>query len=358
MSTVGEYFESTLIHGIDEGIGAPGLVQSMHGTPRDGALELMTGTRGPAGPKGPAAPAFRWEGDIADPAALAALAPMLSTAHAGKAWRVRSTNTLMYWNGAGFESFIEAFGAMGPDGPSCSVTIGTVQTGPVGSPLAVTVTGTPPALTLNLTVPRGVKGRKGEPGPPGPIRAAADYADGVHAERSVPMWDAAAGKWTPRPFPGVRGPWSIVEGSAWDGGAGFAASQTNVGTSPNVVAQLKIPAQNADWRPIISGGTVVRTTEGGQSFTTRVDTEVRIGSATGQIVAQGSGMPFGMFHFNKLQPFFGVTGLTPSSSVGVVPKGQPVTLFVVLRRNQGDSNYTYNQAGAHIVCFAQPVVIP
>lgn len=355
MSTVGEYFDSTIIRGIDEGSGASGVVQALQATPRDGALELMTGPPGAVGPQGSTAHAFRWEGDIADQNALNALAPRLTQAHAGKAWRVLATDTLMYWNGTSFDSFADAFGAMGPDGEPCSVSIGVVDTGPVGSPLQVSVIGTAPNVTVNLTVPRGVKGIVGEAGPPGPIRNAADYADGVHADGSIPVWNETTGKWTPRPNPGLRGPWSIVETSAWNGGAGFSASQTNVATSPNTIARLDIPAQDVAWRPLVSGGVVVRTQEGSTSYATRVDTEVRIGSNSGQIVALGTGWPFGITVCTPLRPFFGASIADPSSSVGVVPAGQAVTLYVVLRRAQGSSNYSYTMSGAQIVCWAQPV---
>ncbi|WP_054815431.1 hypothetical protein [Nocardia arizonensis] len=355
MSTVGEYFDSTIIRGIHEGIGTPGVVQAMHGTPRDGALELMTGTAGAAGDAGPAGYPFRWEGDIADQSALNALAGGLGLAHAGKAWRVVSTNALMYWNGTSFDSFAEAFGGMGPDGQPCSIAIGTVDTGPVGSPLQVTVTGTPPNLTLSLTVPRGVKGLTGEDGPPGPLRQAADYADGTHVDNAVPVWNDVTQKWTPAAYPGLRGPWSIVEETAWDGGAGFSASQTNVATSPNTIAQLNIPAQDTAWRPVLSGGVAVRTTEASSSFSTRVDAEVRIGSNSGQLVGIGIGWPFGLENYNRFRPCFGARITDPTGSVGVIAAGTAVTLYVVLRRGQGSSNYTYNRTGAQLVCWAQPV---
>ncbi len=354
MSTIGEYFASTRIRGIDEGIGTPETVQSMHGTPLDGSLELMTGTPGPAGPAGAAAHAFRWEGDIADQAALTALAAKLSPAHAGKAWRVVSTDTLMYWNGSGFDSFVEAFGAAGPDGEPCTISLGTVDTGPVGSPLQATIVGTAPNLVLHLTVPRGVRGRKGDPGGPGPLRQADDYADGPHADGAVPVWSESIGKWEPRPSPRLRGPWSIVGTQAWDGGAGFAASQSNISAQSITIAQLNVPAQDTDWRPVITGGAIVRTAAA--DFDNRVDTEVRIGSADGQIVAFGSGFVLGLDGFCYLQPYYATQSMTPSSSVGVIPAAQPVTLYVVLRRNFGGSKFTYTQAGAQIVCWARPVI--
>ena len=357
MSTVGEYFDQTLIRGIDEGIGTPGLVQSMHGTPADGSLELLTGTEGPVGPDGPPAAAFRWEGDIADRAALDALTPRLGIAQAGKAWRVLGTNTLMYWNGRGFDSFVDAFGALGPDGQPCTIAIGTVTTGAVGSELVATLTGTPPNLTLNLTVPRGIKGRKGAAGGPGPLRNAGDYQDGTHTDGMVPLWDTTAGKWVPRPSPAWRGPWSISESTAWDGGAGFAASQNNVGTSPNTVAQINIPAQDVAWRPFVSGGVAVATSKSDAG--TRIDAFVRIGSASGQLVAKGVGIGYGIWHYNRFIPAFDTASMTPGSATAVIAAGAATTLYVVLAHGiSGGGNYYYSRTNSNVVVWAVPVSAP
>ncbi|MFC6011372.1 hypothetical protein [Nocardia lasii] len=315
----------------------------------------MTGLAGPVGPTGEAARPFRWEGDVADQAALSAIGAKLGIAHSGKAWRVLSTGALVYWNGSGFDSFAEAFGAAGPDGESCSVTIGTVETGPVGSDLAVTVTGVAPNLVLNFVVPRGVQGKKGALGGPGPLRQSPDYLDGAHANRAVPMWDGALGKWKPTPYPGLRGPWTINDNHAWDGGAGFVASQSNISAATKVVAQLNVPAQDTAWRPMIFGGVVVGSRENYDQFTTRVDAEVRIGSPTGQLVALGSGQVTGIVSRARFQPFFGVRNLTPTSSVGVIPAGQSATFSVVLSRNAGTANYDYIMDDSEVVCLARPV---
>ncbi|WP_028479577.1 hypothetical protein [Nocardia sp. CNY236] len=357
MSSVGEYFDSTLLRGIDENAGAAGLVQSLHGTPRNGTLELMTGAPGDAGSRGEPGATFRWEGDIADQTALAAMSSKLTTVHAGKAWRLRSTNTLMYWNGTSFDTFSDAFGAAGPDGESYPMTIGTVDTGPPGSDLEVTVTGSPPNLVLNLTVPRGIEGSKGAPGGPGPIRDAPDYADGAHVDRAVPTWDESAQKWKPAPHPGLRGPWSILETQAWDGAPGFEPAKSNVDGSLTV-ARLNIPAQETDWRPVIAGGVTVATNEANGNFTTRVDAEVLIGSDSGQIVALGAGFPFGAYGHCYFQPHFATRAMTPDSPVGVIPAGQPETLFVVLHRHQGSAKYSYVRSNAQIVCWARPVTAP
>src|SRR5690606_38513197 len=132
LTTVAEYLASVAIRGINEAIGTAGVVQSFNATPADGSLELPVGAQGAAGPTGPDAPPFRWEGDISDPGALSALASDLLPVHAGKAWRVESTNALMYWNGTSFDAFPDAFGAPGPTGEVNNLSIGTVTTGPPG----------------------------------------------------------------------------------------------------------------------------------------------------------------------------------------------------------------------------------
>ncbi|MFD6392798.1 hypothetical protein [Nocardia sp. NPDC060259] len=355
MTSVGNYFDATAVRGLDEGVGTPGLVQALQGTPRDGGLELTTGAVGPQGPAGEAARLFRWEGDIADQAALTALTAKLSSAHAGKAWRVLSTGGLAYWNGTGLDTFPDAFGAPGPDGESCSVSIGSVTTGPPDSDLQVTVTGAAPDLVLDIVVPRGITGSKGTEGGPGPIRQATDYADGAHPDRAVPVWNATTSKWSGQPYPGLRGPWTIVEDRAWDGGPGFAPSQSGVSAASMVVAQLQVPAQDTDWRPMITGGVVLRPLENSDQFTTRIDAEVRIGSGSGQIVALGSGYVTGVRTRVRFQPYLATRNVTPASAVGVIPAGQAATLVVVVRRGAGSANYDYQMADAQIVCTARPV---
>ncbi|MFC4123698.1 hypothetical protein [Nocardia rhizosphaerae] len=355
MSTISEYFDSAQVRGIDEGIGRPGVVQSMHATPADGTLELMTGPAGPVGPAGDPCRPFRWEGDIADPAALASLAARLGPAQAGKAWRVLSNDALMYWNGTGFDSFAEAFGAIGPMGDPCDITLGVVETGEPGTPLQATVSGAAPNLTLNLTVPRGIKGQPGEPGGPGPLRNAPDYADGSHVDGAVPTWDAVVEKWVPTPYPGLRGPWSVYEAESWDGSAGFASSVSSISSATYAVATLNIPAQDTDWRPLVTGGVFTRPLN--TSFDHRVDTEVRLGSASGQLVGLGTGATAGAGAYSRIQSFFGTT-VAPDSAIGVVPAGEPAQLHVVLSRNLGTANYHYARGSAQLLCWAQPVLAP
>lgn len=59
-------------------------------------------------------------------------------------------------------------GPIGPAGPSTDLEIGTVTTGAPGSPADAQITGTPPNLTLDLTLPQGDEGPIGPIGPDGP----------------------------------------------------------------------------------------------------------------------------------------------------------------------------------------------
>lgn len=352
MTTVSDYFNQVLIRGINEGVGVDGVVQSFSATPSDGTLELPVGEVGPAGPTGPDAHPVRWEGDVADPVALAALAANLGPAQAGKAWRVVSTNAWMYWNGSSFDTFADAFGAAGPDGSANTLSIGTVTTGAAGSDLIVSVTGTSPSQTLDLTVPRGIQGAQGPLGSPGPIRGASDYQESATpVDGAVPMWDASSSKWKPVPNPSWRGPWTVTETQAWDGGTGFAASASGLSTSPNTIATIAVPAQDVAWRPMVMGGVQVKAADN----TTRVDLEACIGSAAGQVVSVGTGLSEVVWWYNILVPQYQTSALAPSGSTGTVSAGSGATIYLVLRRNTGSGNYSYSRSYGQVSVWAVPV---
>jgi hypothetical protein len=355
MTTIGEYFDRTRIRGINEGIGRDDIVQSFHGTPSDGGFELPVGPQGPDGPQGPAAHPFKHEGDIADIAALNALATRLRPAHAGKAWRVLSTNRLMVWNGRSFDTFTDAFGGHGPVGETNTLTIGTVTTAAVGADTEVTISGTPPAQTIDVTVPRGVKGAKGPLGPPGPLRGASDYDNSVtHVDRMVPMWNPATGKWTPSPYPGWRGPWTLVEGSSWNGATGFVATNSST-TNPRTIGEITIPAQDVAWRPFVTGGALIRLDNSGNHSAPRVD--VYLGSTSGQVVARGNGMPDGAWCFANLVPQWrSVNAMPPSSTAGVVSAGAATTLYLRIASGTGTTySVQYDRTRAHLAVWAVPV---
>lgn len=357
MATVGDYFSFTQFQGINEGIGNPGVVTSLEGTPADGSYENMQGEQGPDGPQGDPGTPFRWEGDVADHAALEALIPLLNERMFGFSYRVESDNSVMFWTGTKFVQFVDAFGGLGLTGEVNTLTIGTVTTGAVGTPLIVSITGTPPNQTLNLTVPRGGTGQKGLQGPPGPIRNSTDYDNTVtHTNGMVPLWDPTDSKWTPTEWPGFRGPWSVVEAQSWDNpSSGFVADITNSSTNPNTIATINIPALPIRWRPYITGGATLNSIP--TDFSTRVDLEVRIGSAAGDIVARGVGSAVHVEWHARLRPFFAST-FTAGSTTGTIAPSTATTLYVVIRRNLGSGNYSYKRAGAQITVWAHPVETP
>ncbi|MFE3060603.1 hypothetical protein [Nocardia sp. NPDC059239] len=353
MSTIGDYFRDVRITGVDEGIGSAGVVQAMQATPADSSLELPTGPTGERGPQGPQAYPFRWEGDIADQAALSALAAGLGPVQAGKAWRVASTNSLAYWNGSSFDTFPDAFGAHGPTGQPNTLTLGTVTTGPAGSDLQITITGTPPAQVVNLVVPRGVKGRKGPAGPPGPISAASDFdATVTRTDGMVPLWNAASGKWTPSPNPNWRGPWTINDAQRYDGGPGFVPDNTNITTVPYQIASLPIPAQDVAWRPFVTGGAMACTTS--NKTAERVVLQALL-SGSNTIVAYGDGHGWAVLRHLTLVPQIRTQAQTPASTAGVVPAGQDATIIVRIAASSGAPPLIYGRAYAHLAVWAVPV---
>lgn len=354
---VGDYFDRTLFQGISEGIDTAGVTTSLEGTPADGTFANLSGEQGPDGPQGEAGTPFVWQGDIADRAALDALIPTLRPAMAGYAFRLESDNSVMFWTGTNFISFVDAFGGHGLTGQNNTLTIGTVTTGAVGSALIVSITGTPPSQTLNLTVPRGGTGQKGLTGPPGPIRNSTDYDNTItHTNGMVPLWDESAAKWVPTEWPGFRGPWSVLENQSWDNpSTGFSADQTNISTATNTIATINIPALPIRWRPYIIGGAVLKAEP--TDFTTRVDLEVRIGSNAGEIVARGVGSAVSQEWYVRLRPYFSAT-ITPDSTTGTIAPSTATTLYVVIKKNLGSGNYSYKRAGAEILVWAHPNVGP
>lgn len=357
MSTVGDYFASTQFRGINTGAGVAGVTTSLEGTPADGSYENMYGAQGDTGPEGEPGTPFRWEGDIADRAALNSLIPLLNPARLGFTYRVLSDNSVVFWTGSKFVTFVGAFGGLGPTGGVNTLTMGTVTTGTVGSPLIVSITGTPPSQTLNLTVPRGGTGQKGLDGPPGPLRGSTDYDNTVtHTNGMIPLWSTSSSKWVPTEWLGFRGPWSVQETQSWDNpSTGFIADQTNISTNPLTLATINIPALPIRWRPYIAGGAVLSSVP--TDFTTRVDLEVRNGSASGEMLARGIGSAVFVDWFAQLRPYF-ASSFTAGSTTGTIAPSTAATLYLVARRNLGSGNYNYRRSKASLVVWAHPVLTP
>lgn len=349
-TTIAEYIANITMRGINDGVGLPNTVNSFQVDGKEGLFELPVGGQGDPGPQGEPAWPWKWQGDVADEVALEALREaLLGIEQKGYAYRVVSTNTVMYWDGEAWYPFLNAFGAEGPQGAPNELTVGTVTTGAEGSNVSVSITGTPPNQVLNITIPRGGQGAKGDPGGPGPILQADDVDGSVLPQQDyVLAWDEPTQKWRPMPYPGWRGPWGISGGSV--------SSGSNVSAQVSTLGSITIPAQPVAWRPFVQGqvSCQIHVSTVGEA---RADVIARIGSTTGQIIGVGPGFPSADHFFARLLPNF-QTSLDPSSSVGVVPAGQTTTIYFTLERAGATKSYSWTNSGASFLVWACPVYSP
>jgi hypothetical protein len=330
---------------VSDSVGLPYTVNPFQLIDRQALVEIREGAQGPVGGEGDPAWPWTWMGDVADPAALTAL--NLTTADARKAWRVVSENAIYFWSGMAFIPFYEAFGADGRQGAP-SVLTGSGVAGATGSSAAAAITGTSPNQHLEITFPRGETGDTGDPGGAGAIADAED----VQIDATYPLyqdyvlaWDTTLGKFRPVPNPRNAGPWCIAA-AQFSGGS-------NINTSPKVIATITIPAQPTDWRPIVDGGVImlshVQSVGAG-----RMDVEVRIGSQDGDLVGYGVGFPAANAIRCPINARFGFA-MTPDATFGVVQANTTTTLYVLVRRVTGGSNYTVTTEAAQMIVYAQPV---
>lgn len=354
MTTVGEYLVNVVMTSIDDGIGVPNTVNSFQVLGAEGQLVLRQGNPGEPGIQGPPAFPWKWKGDVADYVALQAIETTLTPAMKGFAYRVvggsQFPNSVMYWDGEAFYPFLSAFGAEGPRGLTPTITVGTIETLAEGEDAYLDIDATDPLhLVLNGGFPQGGEGEQGVPGGPGAIIGSPDVKPGLTpTQGSVLIWDDVNQWYDQAPYPGLAGPYGLSD-------ADFS-SGSNVSTGITVVATKTIPPQAFAWRPIVEGGmsagSHVPSIGAG-----RVDVEVRIGSSAGQIVAFGAGFPSANAFRSTMIPHFGGP-MTPGSSVGVIAPNTTVTLYVILKRNLGTSNYSWTNNGACMYIYCQPVFTP
>ncbi|MDH6282795.1 hypothetical protein [Prescottella agglutinans] len=346
MTTLNEFLTSIDLVGVDDNNDLPGTLYSFQMNPRDGRLEMRKGEKGDKGDKGDPAYPFEWQGDMTNQQAIDNL--HLGPDEKGWAYRNVSTQAMHYWAGVGWIVFPGAFGAPGPRGLANQLTVGAVTTLPTGSNATLTITGTPPNQVLNIGIPRGIQGQVGVAGGPGPLRTAPDYDNSSQPQQGDMLaWQASSSKFKPVRNPGVRGPYSI-------GYMSFPGVSENNTTNGKVVATLQVPAQNVPWRPMVFGA--IETVVNDTNYQTRLDAEVRIGSASGQIVGLGTGFPYQTVFMNRIQPYFDVPMDTSSNAnVGVIQAGQAVTLNVVLTRPFGTATYSHWNRNAYLVCHCIPV---
>ncbi|MEV0294538.1 hypothetical protein [Nocardia sp. NPDC050710] len=329
------------MRGVADSVGLPYTVNPFELVDREAVVELREGPPGVPGPEGEAAWPWLWQGDIANAAALFALAPGMADAR--KAWRVVAENAVYYWTGIEFIAFDSAFRAIGRRGAPNQLT-GAGVAGATGSAAAAQISATTPGQHLQITFPRGETGDAGDPGAAGRIQDAADVLiDEAHPldQSHVLSWDTAAGKFRPVPNPRPRGPWVIGE-KQFTGGS-------NLRDPSKVVAALTIPAQPTAWRPLVEGSVVAQS-----ASPTRCDVEVRIGGTNGDLVGYGWGhWVFRLAHVLVSSGF--QYPMQPGATIGVVPANQTVTLYVIVKRVEGDGSYNIHTNYSLLSVRAQPV---
>jgi hypothetical protein len=136
----------------------------------------------------------------------------------------------------------------GPQGPSGTLSIGTVTTVTATTPASVTNVGTPSNAVLNLTLPRGIDGVLGGPGPSN-VLSIGTVVQGVTPEATITgtsptqtlnlvLPQGPQGVQGPQ---GPQGPTTLSVGTTTTGASGTSASVTNTGTATNAVFAFTIP---------------------------------------------------------------------------------------------------------------------
>ncbi|WP_028479578.1 hypothetical protein [Nocardia sp. CNY236] len=325
---------------VSDSIGLPYTVNPMELVDREAVIELREGPAGPPGAEGDPAWPWRWQGDVADLAALYAVQP--TVADARKAWRVVSENAVYLWTGLEFIAFEEAFGQAGKPGAANALT-GAAVTGAADSSATARITGNSPGQRLEITFPQGETGEPGDPGGVGRLQDAADVlvdADHQLGRDFILTWSSTEGKFVPAPSPRPQGPWVIGE-SQFSGGSNL--------TEPKTIAAITVPGQPTAWRPRVVGS--VRVSAGTGS---RADLEVRIGGPDGALVGYGVGLDISNWTWTLIGPRFSFP-MTPDSDLGVVAPNQTITLYVIAKRVAGSNSFKVVTTDAQLMVFAEHV---
>jgi hypothetical protein len=136
----------------------------------------------------------------------------------------------------------------GPQGPSGTLSIGSVTTVSASTPASVVNVGTPSAAVLNLTLPRGIDGIIGGPGPSNVLNIGT-VVEGGSASATITGTTPSQtlnlvlpqGPVGPTGPQGIPGPTTLAVGTVTTGNAGTSAAVTNTGTSTNAVFAFTIP---------------------------------------------------------------------------------------------------------------------
>lgn len=272
------------------------------------------------------------EAELPDPA-------YLSPSDMGWFWPIVGTTDVVTYNGLDLVRIEDYFGSRGPAGPAPKVQVGTVKVGPVP---AVTVVDDPAnsAATLSFILPEpreGKTGPRGEVGPAASIEDSTDYDDhGTPATTGTVLTKHSDGTWypaTPQLSPGV------IKKSGADSDWKALDSGLNWSGDTMQVVIVTVPAQQFPWEPEVFGNIDVKC----DGIGLVVDAEVRLGAASGPLVAKGAGDQneriLGEWKTLTIVP--AADGTTPlGASNTTVAAGASVDLYLLLRRRYSSTGIT------------------
>jgi hypothetical protein len=264
----------------------------------------------------------------------------LSPSDIGWFWPIAGTSDVLTYNGLDLVRISDYFGGDGPVGPAPKVQIGGVQVGPVPAVTVVDDGQTNGTATINFTLPEPRQGERGKEGPTGPaadIEASADYDDhGTPATAGQVLTKHTDGTWYPATMQLSPG---VVKKSAADSDWKALDSGINWRGDTLQAVVVNVPAQAFPWEPEIFGAIDVKT----DGIGLVVDAEVRLGAASGPLVAKGPGNQneqiLGEWQTRSIVP--AADGSSPlGESNTIVPAGTGVDFYVLLRRRYSATGVT------------------
>ncbi|MET9286508.1 hypothetical protein [Nocardia beijingensis] len=327
--------------------GLPILTATVTPDPEAATLPLPPGPPGPQGPRGRPRSTFIKAGTIAN---AGARPTGLGLDDRGKWWHRTDDDGIDLWDGSAWHHSPGAVGEQGPVAPAATIAAVTTTHDPALTTPALRITADGAALTIAATAPAGVPGPAGPAGASGSIATALDYDNTIGpTQRSMFALNLGGRRWSATTPPNGFGPWSW-----WD--TDLVADQL-ANADQLIALTATVPALPFRWRPMVFGNL---STYCASSTTVNAEVRVRLGSATGVMVASGAGLrastsQYLMIPFNPTYGDEGTKPLSPSSTYATVPPGVPATLLLTVERVGTGANIGYARARGSLTAWAQPV---
>lgn len=246
----------------------------------------------------------------------------------GWAWPIVGKPEAIVYNGVELVRVNLFEGRQGEPGVSPQIAAETaVVSGPSTALSMVEIA--PNVYQVQGTVAKGDKGAPGVTGPPGPsaaIQGAEDVQGPFVEGQTVVM--GPAGKFIAAD---LAQPSGVYKKSGADSDWADVDTGANWTGDTIQLTMMQIPAQDFAWEPEVHGHVEMQY----MGIAVRFDAEVRLGSASGPLVALGPGMAttswLSTWTARSIQPATEET-TGPESSTTIVPAGQVANLYLVLRR--------------------------